>query len=63
MGDVQGPNKLNNTCVKTMHAGTIDRGFTVEDRKFQFLDFSFSTLASGTVVIKVPTSFTMSVCA
>jgi hypothetical protein len=24
MGDVQGPQKVNNTCMKTMHAGTIE---------------------------------------
>jgi hypothetical protein len=29
MGDVQGPEKVNDTCVKTMHAGTMDRGFTL----------------------------------
>jgi hypothetical protein len=29
MGDVQGPEKVNDTCVKTMHAGMMDRGFTV----------------------------------
>jgi hypothetical protein len=29
MGDVQGPEKLNDTCVKTMHMGTMARGFTV----------------------------------
>jgi hypothetical protein len=29
MGDVQGPEKVNDTCMKTMHAGTMDRGFTV----------------------------------
>jgi hypothetical protein len=28
MGDVQGPEKVNNTCMKTMHAGTMDRGFS-----------------------------------
>jgi hypothetical protein len=29
MSDVQGPEKGNDTCGKTMHAGTIDRSFTV----------------------------------
>jgi hypothetical protein len=29
MGDVKGQEKVNNTCVKTMHAGKMDRGFTV----------------------------------
>jgi hypothetical protein len=27
-GDVQGPQKVNNTCMKTTHVGTMDRGFT-----------------------------------
>lgn len=29
MGNVQGPEKVNYSCVKTMHVGMIDRGFTV----------------------------------
>jgi hypothetical protein len=29
MGDIQGPEKVNNTCVKTVHAGMMDIGFTV----------------------------------
>jgi hypothetical protein len=29
MGDVQGPQKVNDTYVKTMHAGLMDRSFTV----------------------------------
>jgi hypothetical protein len=29
MGNVQGPDEMNDTCVKTMHAGTMGRGFTV----------------------------------
>jgi hypothetical protein len=29
IGNVQGPEKVNDTCVKTMHVGTINRGFTV----------------------------------
>jgi hypothetical protein len=29
MGDVQGPEKVKDTCVKTMHVGMMDRGFTV----------------------------------
>jgi hypothetical protein len=29
MGDVQEPEKVNNTCVNTMCTGTMDRGFTV----------------------------------
>jgi hypothetical protein len=33
MGDVQGPQKVNDTCVKTMHAGTMDRDLTVLTEK------------------------------
>jgi hypothetical protein len=29
MGDVQGPEKVNDTCVKAVYAGTMDRGFTL----------------------------------
>jgi hypothetical protein len=29
MGNVQGPEKVNDTCVKTVHVRTIDRGSTV----------------------------------
>jgi hypothetical protein len=29
MCDVQGPEKVNHTFAKTMHAGMMDRGFTV----------------------------------
>jgi hypothetical protein len=29
MGIVAGPEKMKNTCGKTMHTGTMDRGFTV----------------------------------
>jgi hypothetical protein len=29
MGNVQGPEKMNNTCMKTMHAGMMDSGFTI----------------------------------
>jgi hypothetical protein len=29
MGNVQRPGKANNTRVRTVHAGTMDRGFTV----------------------------------
>jgi hypothetical protein len=29
MGDVQGPEKVNDSCMKTMHARMMDRGFTV----------------------------------
>jgi hypothetical protein len=29
MGDVQGPEKMNDTCRKTMHSGMMDRGFSV----------------------------------
>jgi hypothetical protein len=29
MGNVQGPEKVNYTCVKTMHVGITNRGFTV----------------------------------
>jgi hypothetical protein len=29
MGDVQGPEKVNATCVKTVCVGTMDRHFTV----------------------------------
>jgi hypothetical protein len=29
VGDVQGPEKVNDTCMKTLHAGMLDSGFTV----------------------------------
>jgi hypothetical protein len=29
VGNVQGPEKVIVSCVKTMHAGTMDRDFTV----------------------------------
>jgi hypothetical protein len=29
MGDIQRPEKVNNTWVKTMHVGMMDRGFTL----------------------------------
>jgi hypothetical protein len=29
MGVVPGPEKMNDTCRKTVHMGTMDRGFTV----------------------------------
>jgi hypothetical protein len=29
MGDIQGPEKVNDICLKTMHAGMMARGFTV----------------------------------
>jgi hypothetical protein len=29
MGDVQRPGKVDDTCVKTVHAGMVDRGFTL----------------------------------
>jgi len=29
MGDVQGPEKVNDTCMKTMHVRMMDRGFSV----------------------------------
>jgi hypothetical protein len=29
MGNVQGPEKVNDACTKPMYAGTIDRGFNV----------------------------------
>jgi len=29
MGNIQGPENVNKTCVKTVHVGTMDRGFTV----------------------------------
>jgi hypothetical protein len=28
MGDIQGPEKMNDICLKTMHAATMDRDFT-----------------------------------
>jgi hypothetical protein len=31
MGDVQGPEKANDPCIKAVHVGTMDRGFTVLD--------------------------------
>jgi hypothetical protein len=30
MGDVQGAQEVNDTCVKTLHAVTIDGGFSVQ---------------------------------
>jgi len=29
MGNIQGPQKVNDTCVNTMNVETMDRGFTV----------------------------------
>jgi hypothetical protein len=29
IGDGQGPENMKVTCMKTMHTGTMDRGFTV----------------------------------
>jgi hypothetical protein len=29
LGDVRGPEKVNDTCVETVHVGTMDRGFTL----------------------------------
>lgn len=29
IGDVPGPEKENDTCVKTLPVGTMDRGFTI----------------------------------
>jgi hypothetical protein len=29
MGNVEQPKKVNDACVRTMHAGTMDKGFTV----------------------------------
>jgi hypothetical protein len=29
MGNVQGPEKVNDTCVKIMHEGMMDKGITV----------------------------------
>jgi hypothetical protein len=29
MSDLQGPEKMDDTCGKTGHRGTVDRGFTV----------------------------------
>jgi hypothetical protein len=34
MGDVQGHKKVNDTCMKTMHTGTTDRGFAVQFKIF-----------------------------
>jgi hypothetical protein len=28
IGDIQEPEKVNGTCLKAMHVGTMDRGFT-----------------------------------
>jgi hypothetical protein len=36
MGNVQGPEKVNGPCVKTVHLGTMDRGFTVLNTEFKF---------------------------
>jgi hypothetical protein len=33
MGDVQGPEKENYACVKTVHAGMMNRGSTVIERR------------------------------
>jgi hypothetical protein len=30
MGDVQGPEKVKDTCMKTIHVETMDRGFAVD---------------------------------
>jgi len=43
MGDVQGPEKVNDTCMKTMHAGTMDRGFTLYLFPY-FFHLSFSAV-------------------
>jgi hypothetical protein len=36
MGDLQGPEKVNNTCMKTVNAGIMDRGFTVLGDEYKF---------------------------
>jgi hypothetical protein len=33
------PRKVNDTCVKTMHAGMMDRGFTVSERAVKLLNW------------------------
>jgi hypothetical protein len=47
IGDVQGPEKVNDTCVKTMHAGTMYRGFTVNN----YMDASFHSFYITDIVI------------
>jgi hypothetical protein len=36
MDDVQGPEKVNDNCVKTIYEGTMDRGFTVHTGMLYF---------------------------
>jgi hypothetical protein len=33
MSDVQGPEKVNDICMKTLHVGTMDRGFILMRRQ------------------------------
>jgi hypothetical protein len=37
MGNIQGPEKVNDTCLKTTLAGTMDRGFTVHSELLTML--------------------------
>jgi hypothetical protein len=52
MGDVQGPEKVNDTCLKTTHVGTLDRGLYLlqvhlylsqEEAHYTFLMNTFQT--------------------
>jgi hypothetical protein len=40
MDDVQGPEKVKNTCVIAMHAGTMARGFSVQAYRRDGLDLA-----------------------
>jgi hypothetical protein len=33
MSDAQGPEKVNDICMKTLHVGTMDRGFVLMRRQ------------------------------
>jgi hypothetical protein len=44
MGELQGPEKVNNTCMKTMLAGIMDKGFTVNRRYASVVDTMKSDL-------------------
>jgi hypothetical protein len=50
MGDVQGPEKVNDPCVKTLHAGTMDRGYIV----FMKSTLVFDDYAAVTWCLPIP---------
>jgi hypothetical protein len=52
MGDVQGPEKVNDTFVETMHAGTMDRRFTVLYGNNKFISLSYRA-ASWTLAFRI----------